>query len=410
MRQRDEAHMSGSPPAGRDRRWPGRRGPGCPVIGAVSAFSALALLLAACGSASGGASRETGASHQSLARAKAELAKYSGAASLPDPGPAFAASKAAGKTVMLASYDPTNPALAAADDAFMEVMRRFGVKVDFCNGNASPTGFNACFQQAISLKMAAIEAQGGSVPTYTTYIKKADAAHIPIFEGADYDPSATALQPGLAGNAGQPWKLIGKLMADWVLVDSKANAHVLYETIPDVDGAEQEEAAFAATLHQECSVCTVTVKGITVADWASDVAPATSSVLLANPKINYVVPGFDPMIAFAGPAVEQAGRQNSVKLLGSGSSFPEMKQLADHQLVYCDVGVDYPALGYEQADQVLRAITSAPQVKEFVSPIKVFTRQNIGSVTVTQSAAAQGAFFSTPSALRADFARAFSGT
>lgn len=364
------------------------------------------------GSTSTGTGTSTGTSSgtSSSTSPTQELATYSGNVTMTTPGPAFAASKAKGKTVMLAVYTAANPALNEADTAFKAAMQHVGVTVDLCDGKGTPTGDNACFQQGISQHVAAIEAQGSSPKTYASIISAANSANIPILEGADSDPRTTPLTSGLAANAGPPWKLVGKLMADWILKDSGGKgAHILYESIPDVDGAIQEQAAFAATIKANCSTCTVTTKGITVADWASQVAPATSSALQADPSINYVVPGFDPMINFAGPAVKQLGKASQEKFVTSGGSFEEMSQMAKSTLIYADVGIDYPALGYLQADQVLRAIVGAPQEKGLAPPVKVFTRTNVGSVNLSQTAAKSGSFYTTTTALQSTFYKAWSG-
>jgi ribose transport system substrate-binding protein len=379
----------------------------------IAAAAGAAVLLAACSTASSSsssspaASSSAGVSAAAVNQAKAELQQYSGSVALTGPGPSFDAAKAKGKTVMLAAYDASNPALAEADGTFLSAMTKAGVKVILCNGNSTPTGDNACMSEAFAQKMAAIEAQGSKPSTYSAQIGRAESLHIPVFEGADADPTSTPLYQGLAANAGPPWRLVGKLMAEWIVANSGGDAHILYLTIPDVDGALQEESQFKSTLGQLCPSCTMEVKGVVVADWASDVAPATSAALLADRSINFVVPGFDPMVDFAGPAIQQLGRQNSVKIVTSGSTFTQMQQLSRDQLIYADVGIDYPALGMLEADQVLRAITASTQEKALAPPVKVFTRTNIGSVTVSEADATSGAFFTSPAAYEATFFKAW---
>lgn len=375
----------------------------------ATAAAGAAVVLAACSAAnsSSAANGSARVSATSVNQAKAELAQYSGSVALTAPGPSFDAAKAKGKTVMLAAYDASNPALAEADGTFTSALKQAGVKVVLCNGNSTPTGDNTCMSEAFAQRMAAIEAQGSKPSTYSAQIGRAESLHVPVFEGADADPTGTPLYQGLTANAGPPWRLVGQLMADWIVANSGGDAHILYLTIPDVDGAIQEESQFKSTLDQLCSSCTMEVRGIVVADWATDVGPATSSALLADRSINYVVPGFDPMIDFAGPTIQQVNMQNSVKIVTSGSTFTQMQELSRDQLIYADVGIDYPALGMLEADQVLRAITDSPQETALAPPVKVFTRENIGSVTVSEAAAEAGAFFTSPASYDGTFFKAW---
>jgi ribose transport system substrate-binding protein len=346
-----------------------------------------------------------------LAVPRANLAKYMGATVLTKPGPAFNAAKAAaqGDTAYIAAYLAANPAIGEADGGYMTAMESMGITPTLCDGGGSSVGDNTCFTQAFSASASVILAQGSSPTTYTSILSTAKQSGTPVIEGMDTDPTGAKLFPGVTANAGPPWKLVGRLMADYILKDAnKKPIHVLLENIPDVDGALQEQAAFRAEMHKYAPKATLTTFGVTVANWATGVGPATASALLANPSINYVVPEFDPMVIFASAAMQQAGTPTSVKIVTSGGSYLEMSQLtAGTNYIAAEVGIDYPALGMLEADQTLRAMVGATQVPDYTPPVKVFDKSNIARVAVTAARAASGAFYANITTYAAMFTKAW---
>jgi ribose transport system substrate-binding protein len=325
------------------------------------------------------------------------LNKYQGTVSVSYPGPEFDAAAAKGKKVWWITYSADNPFLATLGDNFNEALGKAGVSMTSCDAKGSPVDLNSCIKQAIAQRADLIEVDGAGTPeTYSNSLASANRAHIPVLAGASVDAS-DPLYHGLAGQSSQGFKLSGQLMADWVVKDSHADADVLLLTVPDVDGAVEEQKAFAAEMKTNCPACNVTVSGVTLPNWATNLGTTVNSALLKNPKIDYVVPVFDPMTQFINPAIQQAGKAAKVKVVTSNGSLQPMKELQSGGGVdAANVGVDMYALGYIEADLALRAMTGQPTVKDAIAPTRVFDRSNVAGLDITGSAFDTGAWYSDP--------------
>lgn len=397
----------------------------------LAAGGTLALLLAACGSSGAASSTATTAGPSStaatsgassgVAKASAVLAKYSQAQPPVPPGPAFDGSKASGKLVWLVEQLAANPAVAAVAKNVEIGLTHENVKVLSCDAHGVSLNIGSCIQQGLAQHPAAIIVDGGDPSSYTSGTQAATAAHVPVITALDVPLStlsdAAQIDPllsGLAANAAPPDPLSGTLAADFVVKDSNANAHVLFLTSPGILGSQYEEQSFAAALKSLCPKCTLDVKPVTIPNWASDLGPTVSSQLQLHPDINYVVPVFDPMTAYTDPAISQAGKSSSVKVVTVNGSLQQMTNLSQGQIIVCDVGQNLPQLGFLAADEALRYISGVPSsslVKDAEPGVRVFTSANISSVSVTPAAFVSGEWYTgSPTAMTDMFYKLWSGS
>ncbi len=401
---------------------------------ALIAGGVLALLLAACGSSSSSASssasttsaKASGSSAGSsasggVAQASAELAKYSSTGAVKPPGPAFDASKASGKLVWLVEQSAANPAVSIVAKNIQTALSHESVKVLTCDAKGVSVNISSCIQQGLAQHAAAIITDGGDPESYTSGTQAANAAHVPVISALDVpvpnSSDASGIDPhltGLAANAGPPDPLSGTLAADFIVKDSNANAHVLFISSPGILGGHYEKLSFESTLKQLCPKCTVDTQAVQISNWASDLGPTVSAQLSLHPDINYVVPVFDPMAAYTDPAIVQAGKASSVKVVTVNGSLQQMTNLSQGQVVVSDVGQDLPEMGFLAADETLRLISGVPSaslVKEAQPGVRVFTSANIGTVKLTSSEFNTGAWYTgSTSALSDVFYKLWSGS
>jgi ribose transport system substrate-binding protein len=366
-----------------------------------------AIALAACSTPS---STDTSKSSSSSVPADVttSLAKYEGTPTLAYSGTPFDASSLKGKKVWWVPWDNSNPFLAALGANFQKAMTAQGIGVTTCDGKSNPVDYNGCISSAVSHGAAAIEADGIVAQVFATPLAQAVKAGIPVLNGAGED-AADPLFKGLAGQSSQPFTLAGGVAADWIIADSGASAHVLFLTSPDVIGSVQEQKAFSSRMKAECPKCDVTVKGVTVANWATDLGTTTNAELLKNPAINYVVPAFDPMSQFTDPAIQQAGKSSSVKVVTVNGSLQQMKDLSTKGLVKAEVGFDLNALGYIEADQLMRVLDKLPPTTSAYAPMRLFDAKNVGGLTLTQDAANNGSWYAGSGTTEAAFTKLWAG-
>lgn len=391
--------------------------------------SVLAVLLTACGSSApaASASSTTAAGSSSAVSSASEvatatdaLAKYTSAAAPVAPGPAFDASKAGGKLVWIVEQVAANPVVAIVTQNLEIGLTHERVKVLTCDAHGVAAEVTTCITQGIAQNPAAIVAVGGDPTSFSAGIRAAKSKNIPVISALDVPPStpldASQVAPQLAlvtANAAQTGVFAGPLAADYIVKASNAHANVLFISSPDVLGAVSEQRAFSKTLKELCPSCTIDVQGVNVVNWATDLGPTVSAQLQLHPDINYVVPVFDPMTNYVDPAILQAGKAGSIKVVTVNGSLQQMTDLSSGNMIVADVGQDMPELGFQAADETLRAITGqtgSNMVANEVSAMRMFTKANIDSVTLTPGAWKSGEWYTgSPSALENLYYKLWSG-
>jgi len=359
---------------------------------ATATALALTALLAGCSSAAGTPPGDDSAAGTDIdPDVLAQLDQYAAPVEITYDGEPFSIAEADGKTVWWVTFYSGNPFLAAVGASFTEALESQGVSVVSCDGKGNPVDVNACISQAAAQGADAIQVDGPEPKTYANALSAAEDAGIPVLSGAALDASSEPYD-GLAGQSSQPFELTGELAADWIIRDSGGEANVLFLTVPDVIGSTQEEAAFSERITEKCPSCTVTVEGVTLANWATDLATTTSGALLKNPAIDYVVPAFDPMIQFIAPAIQQAGKSESVGVVTVNGSLQQMEDLQAGRIA-AEVGVDLNALGYVEADQVLRVITGNAPLELAYAPVRIFDATNVADLTIDEASRASGNWY-----------------
>lgn len=361
------------------------------LIAAVSTVPALAL-----GSCSSSDSSEGGIEGQSEDVPQEvfdRLEQYSDPQAFEYDGPAFDASIASGSVVWRIPQTSQNPFLVTVGGNFEKALATQDISVTECDGNANPADANNCINQAVSQGTDAIQVDGPKPETVSNAVQAANTAGIPLLVGAAGDAS-DPVPDEIAGVSSQPFVLSGELAADWIIADSDGQANVLLITTPDVEGSICQQEGFEAEMAAFCPECEVTVEGVTLGNWATDLGQTVSASLSRDPNIDYVFPVFDPMTQFTNPAIQQAGKADSVKVVTVNGNLPFMQELADpDSLIHAMIGLDLNAQGWQQADLALRALTGNPTVELVYPPARVFTKENVADLTLDEESANNSSWY-----------------
>jgi ribose transport system substrate-binding protein len=308
-------------------------------------------------------------------------------------GPAFDAKKAAGKTVWYIETDGSIPILQTISNQMKQALTTVGVHLQVCDGKGEPTQWKACADDAVARHANAIIVESFPPQDISSSLQHAKAAGIPVINGNNTDPTGP-LSPGTDANVAFQYSTSGKLTADWVIADSNGKANVLVLATSDVPNSSAVvNNGYLAEFKAKCPGCTVTTKDVPIAQWATALGPLTQSTLTANPKIDYIIPAYDGMSTFVDPAVQAAGKSSTVKVATFNADLQPMQQMAKHNLIYVDVGSHNTYEGWAYADQALRMMTGTKPVPNELVPIRVFTRDNVGSLQLTQAATDSGEWF-----------------
>jgi ribose transport system substrate-binding protein len=369
------------------RRSRHRRAP----VAALGVALAGAVALTACSSpASGTTSSNAAAVAPAI---KSQDTQYSASQKFNFAGKPIDVSSVKGDTVWWIPQDSGNPFLSTVGGYMKQALSSVGVKVTECNGKSNPVDANNCISQGTAQHVAAIQIDGPEPSTVANSAQGAVTAGIPVLAGAGVD-AADPTPSFIAGITSQPYVLSGQLAADWAISDSGGRAHVLVLTTPDVVGSVVQQKAFQAQISKYCSNCKVTTQGVTLGNWANDLGPTTSAALTKDPSINYVFPVFDPMTQFTNPAIQQAGKASTVKVVTVNGNLPFMQQLATGtSSTKAIVGLDLEALGYIEADQILRVLTKNPTVKDDYPPARLFTVDSAKKLDLSATGAGNGSWY-----------------
>jgi ribose transport system substrate-binding protein len=324
------------------------------------------------------------------ADAIAEAAKLVKTAQAPPPfkapGPTFDASKAKGKTIFyIANYvglDFTKDIIKNLTDAVTPL----GVKVIVRDNLASPQTTSQLIDQAITQHANVILIQSMTSSAITTALKRAKAANIPVIQMFEYDPKpvpAAEQALGVVGEVAFCYACGGRLMADWVVADSKGKPVGAASWFnPEVGVGINSLGGMKGEFKR--LGCNCTFKHI-YGDPFSQIATKTAlevAAALQDPSIGYLMPVYDVYDTYIVPAVHHANKQDSVKFVSFNANPPAMKLMKQHDVVWADVGSPTPWYGWGLADQALRVLSGVKPVVDENIPLRMFTRDNVNGLNL----------------------------
>lgn len=353
-------------------------------------LAAVALLASACGGSGGSSSTPTTASSggsatsvqaNNVSQAKAEIAKYSGMPTFTAPGPAIDASKLKGKSILVVEHDTVANALVEITKGIQQAGQLVGITVNTYNGQGTVSTIEQGMQQGINQHVGAIVLVGVATSLIPSSIAAANAARIPVIGVITGQPDTSApgqgFGQGLFGASGPSYETLGKLVADTAIVNSNGgpvNAGVI--TFDNPIGPAVIKGI--KTVFAGCSNCKiVTTQDIEPPSWPTKVAGATSSMILANPGLNYIMPVADTIGIFATAGVSQSNATGKVSVISDDGSSPGTLGLVQKGSIYAaDPGYSAPWAGWEAFDQAMRAMSAMSPGNPFV-PIRYLDKSNL---------------------------------
>ncbi|GGK75825.1 sugar ABC transporter substrate-binding protein [Mangrovihabitans endophyticus] len=359
----------------------------------LSVLAASALLLAACSDGSGEDTATSGTTSSGPLAAKVAQLEQSGDSYPVPTGQLPGLDGVAGTTVYYVPITQQAPQFAVTEAALADAFGKVGVKLQTCNGNATPTGIAACLTQATKARAGAIITDAVPYVLAANAFDAAIAAGIPVL---NTNQSPDDAHPA-AGKLGYIYAAGAEMMvaaADWIINDSGGKADVIINQSTDGPSPVAYVAAAKAEFARECPGCTVTINEISSANF-SLIPSSTSSALLKNPNAGYVVSEFDQYLQPTLGGVQQAGRIAAVKGVSGAAQLAGLQMLSKKNFLYASVGQASAYQGWADADAVLRMLTGTggDALAEYTIPIRLFTRDNIGTVELTAGAEASGEWF-----------------
>jgi ribose transport system substrate-binding protein len=306
-----------------------------------------------------------------------------------------------GKTVYFIPITLQAPQFGTAQTALTAALTALGANVQVCDGQGTPTAISACVGQATKAGAAAIIADAIQYEIAGNAFDAAQAAGIPVVIA---DQAASSNHPDsktLATITGPVANQMAEALAKWTVVDSDGKADVLANN--STDGSSP--AVFfssAKKVYDDCSGCKVTVNDVSSANF-SLVTPSTSSALLKDADIDYLQVQFGQFLQASNGGVQASGRAGKVQLTTGSAQLGELQAVASGDVA----AAASPSAAFEGwifADAALRMV-SGDKLPDYTVPMRLFTKSNIGSITLSADAMNAGAWYGPSGSISAGFTK-----
>lgn len=307
-------------------------------------------------------------------------------------------SKLSGKKVMFIPLLDQIPAFQITRGGLTAALKTAGISVTDCNGQANPSGVQNCVTQAESGGYAAIITDAIPFEMAPQAFQSAESHHIPVLitdqlaEKKYEKKGLMAYQPGAIN---QP-----TLIADWMISDSKGKAKAFVTVEADSPSSKAYVTqGMLPEFKKYCPGCKIysapTPSNGVTAQWVE-------TQIKKSPGIQYYYSEFEDDLAPTTQGVSLAGQANSLKVEYATATIAGLTDLKNHKQVYAEVGDDVNYEGWADADEILRMLTGKPTVTETI-PERIFTRQNIGSIKLTNANQNSGAWYGNPAVFEKGF-------
>jgi ribose transport system substrate-binding protein len=333
----------------------------------------------------------SGSATANIAAAKAFVAKAMQPPKWSGPTSKVDIAKAKGKSVFFVNLTEEIPALHEWSVVLAQQLKAAGVNTQGCDAKGSPNGITTCLQQGLAAKPDVIVALALDNDFIASYMAKAKAAGIKFITGQSGRPELPTSPDGRVAEVTFDYYQVGRILGAWFAADSSCakGAPQIVTTTSSRQPSAAEVAGMQSAIKQYCAGMKLpAVQNVLIPDWPTKLPTVTRSALLANKKLQYILPLYDGMTLYMNPSIKQMHVGHPVRM-GSFNATPVVMQteVSKNSPLVADVGGPNQWYGVALADQVLRVLTGAPPVKSENVPLRLFTPGNIKSINVAKDEA-----------------------
>ncbi|GAB7005495.1 hypothetical protein JCM18899A_29680 [Nocardioides sp. AN3] len=352
-------------------------------------LGSVAFTLSGCGAGGGDSGADPGRSSSytggavSLSGMKAELERYSGSVeTLPSVAPVGNVSAMKGKTVWWvplgtqvdASFGPT----------IKQALGKLGLDVHTCDGKFLPTTVASCLQQAGSQGADAVITGYVDYKSVPTAFDQLASQGIPVLLAGAVNNSGKKQSATFAfADTGDIAELGARLQLESAIVGSGGKGHLLW--VGFTDSAQLAAVTdYAKTfVEKSCPGCTFDEISTTSAAM-NKLSSQAGAALASHPNIDYVVVQIDPGVPSVVRAVQAAGKESKVKVVGSGALPDTMLTLQKgHSPLAAISGVSLSYEAWAFASSLAQMLGDTVPPAQVQTLHRVFTPENTKDLTVT---------------------------
>ncbi|MEE4420241.1 MULTISPECIES: substrate-binding domain-containing protein [Streptomyces] len=350
----------------------------------VTAAALLVMATAGCDSGAGATASDKSSAKPGcptvLSRAE-QAVKKAEEVNAPWKGPTTGPRAVHGKTVVYIAQTLTNPGVAGVAQGFQEAAKILGWHARTLNGQGTPGGIRAAFQQALALKPDGIVLSGFDPGTAAKEAKKARAAGIPLIGWHATAAPGPSKDPQLFSNITSRVEDVAKISADWIIARSHGHAGVVLFTDATVPFAKHKSDLIRKELATCSGVKLLSYTNIPIPDASRRSIGEVRSLLSRFGRTwTYSAAINDLYFQHAAPALRAAGKDGAGAPynIGAGDGDPSAFQRVNgKQFQAATVPEPLSEQGWQIIDEFNRAFTGAPD-SGYVAPVHIATPTNSG--------------------------------
>jgi len=303
-----------------------------------------------------------------------------------------------GKTVYYVPVTLQSTQFVVAQAGLTEALQALGANVQVCDGQGIPTTISACISQATQAGAAAVIADAIQYELAGNAFDAAQAAGIPVIIADQAPSSAHPDSATLATITGEVGNQMDAALAKFVVADSDDTANVLANQA--TDGSSPAVFFKSAQEVYDANNIKVTINPVSSANFPL-VAPSTSAALLKDPSIDYLHVQYAQYVQPSIGGIQSAGLAGKVKVVTGAAQLSQLQAVQSGDLAAA-VSPSAAFEGWIFADAALRLAAGDP-VPDYAVPYRLFTKNNIGSVTLTDDAMASGSVYGPTTSFADEF-------
>jgi ribose transport system substrate-binding protein len=298
------------------------RSPRVVLVGVAAAGLAASLLVSTAGVAQAKAPKKPAG----VVAALKALVPYEN----PNPAivlPPLSATPPTGKTVDFITCPIT--ICISIQDGVQAAAAKLGWTVNVIEGGVTPATWISAVDQAVQSPGDAVLGIGllpnSAIATELTALA---AKNIPWI--ADVSSSPVGANDMIANESSPAADATsGKVMADWIVANSNAHAHVAFFWDPAFSTLLPAEQDFLSTMNRLCQTCSVNVQSTSFSTGVGTTDPGQIvSYLQANPRTNYLVVADGDAMVGVTQAIAAAGLAGKVKIVTRSADVINIKDIA----------------------------------------------------------------------------------
>jgi ribose transport system substrate-binding protein len=352
-----------------------------PRLAAVAIAVAIGLAVAGCGDDDDDAGATTAAaSGADVAGAQEQIDRFRAVPTFEAPGPSVDAAAAAGKTLAIVPASSNVPFVTTIADHMVRIGTQADLEVTVFKNQGTPAEWAKGVSDALSKGADSIDLLAGLDPAaVSAQVTQAKAKGTPVVATHLYDVNQE-VDPNITAATNIPYEQAGRLLADWVITKTDADAKVLVTTINQVNSTVPMMAGIEDEFATRCGDgCSITKIDTTIADLGK-LQQQVQSELTRDPDINYVINLYDSAQApQTEAAIKTLGRD--LKIATFNGTPDILKLITPDSVIAMDVGENLEWIGYAAIDQHLRLLSGGEPTTTPNIPIRVFDADNVAEAT-----------------------------